>query len=199
MRKILVLEFITLDGVIQGPGGPTEDTSDNFSYGGWIAPFADDVTDKTMREQMRRPFDLLLGRKTYEIWVPYWPNHADGWPGINEATKYVASNTVTTSDWSNTVFLKGNIPAEIKKLKQQDGPDLKVYGSADLVQTLLEHDLVDELWLKIYPITLGMGKRLFAEGTIPAAFTLEKAGFSPSGVIVAYFKRAGDVKTGSVD
>ncbi len=199
MRKIIVLEFITLDGVIQGPGGPTEDTSGNFPYGGWIAPYADDVTDKTMREQMRRPFDLLLGRKTFEIWEPYWPNHADGWPGINEATKYVASNTLATSDWSNTVFLKGNIPAEIKKLKQQEGPDIKVYGSANLVQTLLEHDLVDELWLKIYPITLGMGKRLFTEGTIPAAFTLEKAEISPSGVIVASFKRAGEVKTGSLD
>lgn len=197
MRKVIVLEFITLDGVIQGPGSPTEDTSDNFSYGGWTVPFADDITDKTMRKQMSQPFDLLLGRKTFDIWEPFWPNHADEWAGINEATKYVASNTLTNSAWSNTIFLKGDLPNAVKKLKQQDGPDLKVYGSANLIQTLLKHDLIDELWLKIYPITLGRGKRLFAEGTLPAAFTLEEAIASPSGVIVASFKRAGEVKTGS--
>jgi len=197
MRKVIVLSFVTLDGVIQGPGSPTEDTSDNFAYGGWIVPYADDVTSATMREQMREPFDLLLGRKTFEMWASYWPHHADEWPGINEATKYVASNTLTMHEWSNSVFLKGDVPDEIRKLKLQDGPDLKVYGSGNLVQTLLKHDLIDELWLKVFPITLGMGKRLFAEGAIPAAFTLLESKTSPSGVIVASFKRAGEVKTGS--
>ncbi len=198
MRKVIVISFITLDGVLQGPGGPTEDTSGDFTYGGWIAPYADDILSKTMNEQMSNPSDLLLGRKTFEIFASYWPYHADGWPGINEATKYVASNTLTKTEWSNSVFLAGDVPDKIKKLKQQDGPDLKVWGSGNLVQTLLKHDLIDEFWLKIYPITLGMGKRLFAEGTIPAAFELYESRISPSGVIVAYFKRAGEVRTGSM-
>jgi dihydrofolate reductase len=197
MRKIIVLEFMTLDGVIQGPGGPAEDTSDGFTYGGWIVPYGDEVTGQAMREQMRQPFALLLGRKTFEIWAPYWPQHEEGWPGINDATKYVASNSITTHAWRNTVFIGGDVPGEIRKLKQQDGPDLKVYGSGVLVQTLLQHDLIDELWLKIYPITLGKGKRLFAEGTIPAAFELIESKTSPSGVIVASFRRAGQVQTGS--
>ncbi len=198
MRKIIVISFITLDGVLQGPGGSTEDTSGNFTYGGWIAPYSDDILSQTMREQMSNPPDLLLGRKTFEIFASYWPQHADAWPGINEATKYVASNTLTKHEWSNSVFLSGDVPGKLKKLKQQDGPHLKVWGSGNLIQTLLKHDLVDELWLKIYPITLGIGKRLFAEGTIPAAFTLYDSKTSPSGVIVAYFKRAGEVKTGEL-
>lgn len=198
MRKLIVLEFITLDGVIQGPGGPEEDTSEGFSNGGWIVPYGDEVTAEVMREQMRPPFELLLGRKTFEIWAPYWPQHAEGWPGINEATKYVASDTLTTHEWGNTVFLNGDVPEQVRSLKQQEGPDLKVYGSADLVQTLLRHDLVDELWLKIYPITLGRGKRLFAEGTIPAAFELYESRISPSGVIIANYRRAGPVRTGSL-
>ncbi len=198
MRKIIVLSFITLDGVIQGPGSPTEDTSDNFTFGGWIAPYSDDLLSKTMREQMSNPTDLLLGRKTFEIFASYWPHHEDGWPGINAATKYVASRTLTKHEWSNSVFLNGDVTGEIKKLKRQNGPDLKVWGSGNLIQTLLEHDLIDEFWLKIYPITLGKGKRLFAEGTIPAAFTLLESKTSPSGVIVAFFKRAGEVKTGSL-
>ncbi len=198
MRKIIAVAFITLDGVIQGPGSPTEDTSDNFAYGGWIAPYSDDILSQTMHEQMSNPADLLLGRKTFEIFASYWPYHEDGWPGINEATKYVASHTLTKHEWSNSVFLTGDVPDEIKKLKGQAGSDLKVWGSGNLVQTLLKHDLLDELWLKIYPITLGKGKRLFAEGTIPAAFTLHDSQISPSGVIVASFKRAGAVKTGSL-
>ena len=146
---------------------------------------------------MSKPFALLLGRKTFEIFASYWPDHEDGWPGINAATKYVASNTLTMHKWNNSVFLRGDVPDEIKKLKQQDGPDLKVWGSGNLMQTLLEHDLIDEFWLEIYPITLGRGKRLFAEGTIPAAFTVWESKTSPSGVIIASFKRAGEVKTGS--
>ncbi len=197
MRKIIVINRITLDGVLQAPSAPTEDTSDNFTYGGWVVPYSDEVLSKSFREQMSKPFDLLLGRRTFEIFASYWPHHEDGWPGINEAPKYVASNTLTRHEWKNSVILKGDVPVEIKKLKQQDGPDLKVYGSANLIQTLMKHDLIDEFWLKIYPITLGTGKRLFGEGTIPAAFTVLESIISPSGVIVASFRRAGEVKTGS--
>jgi dihydrofolate reductase len=199
MRKIIVINRITLDGVLQAPSGPTEDPSDNFKYGGWAVPYADDVLRKSFREQMGKPFDLLLGRKTFEIFASYWPHHEDGWPGVNEAAKYVASNTLARHEWNNSVILKGDIPEEIKKLKQQAGPDLKVYGSGNLIQTLLKHDLIDELWLKIYPITLGMGKRIFTEGTIPAAFSVHGSTISPSGVIVASFKRAGEVKTGRLE
>jgi dihydrofolate reductase len=198
MRKIIVLSFITLDGVMQGPGGPTEDTSGNFTYGGWTVPYFDDFLGEVMTEQMSRPFDLLLGRKTFEIFASYWPHHEDEGASINKATKYVASNTLTTHEWNKSVFLKGNVADEIKKLKQQDGPDLQVHGSGNLIQMLLKHDLVDEFWLKIFPVTLGMGKRLFDTGTVPAAHTLVESKTSPSGVIIATFKRAGEVKTGSL-
>lgn len=197
MRKIIVLTFLTLDGVLQGPGGPTEDTSGDFTYGGWTVPYFDDFLGDVMTEQMGQPFDLLLGRKTFEIFASYWPQHEEEWPGINKATKYVASNTLTSHEWSNSVFLSGNVADEIKKLKGQEGPDLQVHGSGELIQTLLEHDLVDEFWLKIFPVTLGTGKRLFDKGTMPAAYTLVDSKTSPSGVIVATFKRAGEVKTGS--
>ena len=197
MRKIIVLSFITLDGVMQGPGGPTEDTSGNFTYGGWTVPYFDDSLGEIMAEQMSQPFDLLLGRKTFEIFAAYWPHHEDEGAEINKATKYVASNTLTTHEWSKSVFLMGNVVDEIKQLKQQDGPDLQVHGSGNFIQTLLEHDLVDEFWLKIFPVTLGMGKRLFDKGTIPASYTLVESQSSPTGVIIATFKRAGEVKTGS--
>lgn len=196
MRKIIVLTFLTLDGVMQGPGGPTEDTSGNFTYGGWTVPYFDDFLGKTMAEQMGKPFDLLLGRKTFEIFASYWP-HQEGYNPINEATKYVASNTLTKHDWTKSVFLKGNVADEIIKLKQQDGPELQVHGSGNFIQTLLEHDLVDEFWLKIFPVTLGKGKRLFDKGTIPGSYTLVESKASPAGVIVASFKRAGELKTGS--
>lgn len=197
MRKIIVLSFITLDGVMQAPGGPKEDTSGGFNFGGWIVPYFDEFGGKVMGEQMKQPFALLLGRKTFEIFASYWPQHADRWPGINEAIKYVVSDTLEKHEWKNSVFIKGDIVREIKKLKEQDGPDLKVYGSGNLVQTLLKNDLVDEFWLKIFPITLGTGKRLFAEGTIPTAFKLTDNKVSPSGVIIANYERAGEVKTGS--
>ena len=198
MRKIILLEFITLDGVIQAPGSPTEDTSGNFKFGGWTSPYFDDFSGKIMSKQMSEPFSLLLGRKTFEIFASYWPEHSEGWLGINQATKYVVSSTLSSSSWQNSVFLKGNVPEELQKLKKSDGPDLQVYGSGNLVQTLLKNDLVDELWLKIFPITLGTGKRLFDKGTIPAAFKLVEAKTSPSGVIFANYKRLGKVKTGSV-
>ena len=197
MRKIIVLTFLTLDGVMQAPGGPEEDTSGNFTYGGWTVPYFDEFLGQVMGEQMSKPFALLLGRKTFEIFASYWPQHEEDWPGINEATKYVASNTLTRHEWENSVFIKGNVAEEIMKLKAQAGPDIQVHGSGNLIQTLLEHDLVDEFWLKIFPVTLGKGKRLFDQGTIPAAFMLRGSKSSPSGVIVASFARAGEVKTGS--
>jgi dihydrofolate reductase len=197
MRKIIVLTFVTLDGVMQGPGGPTEDTSGNFTHGGWSVPYFDEYLGNVMAEQMSQPFDLLLGRKTFEIFASYWPHHQEEGPEINRATKYVASNTLTTHEWSKSVFLKGDVVNEIKQLKGQEGPDLQVHGSAELIQTLMEHDLVDEFWLKIFPVTLGTGKRLFDQGTIPAAYTLVDSKTSPSGVLVATLKRAGEVKTGS--
>ena len=198
MRRIVVLSFITLDGVMQAPGGPEEDTSNGFKYGGWTAPFfyeADEAAGKLMEKQMKSA-DLLLGRKTFAIFAAYWPEHADFWPGINEVTKYVMSNTMDKSDWQNAVFLK-NVD-EIKKLKNSEGSDIQVHGSGNLIQTLLKHDLVDELWLKTFPVTLGTGKRLFGEGTIPAAFTLTESLVTPNGVIFANYKRAGKVKTGTI-
>lgn len=197
MRKIIALDFITLDGIMQAPGGPEEDTSGGFKYGGWIVPYSDEFSGKVMAEQMKGPFDLLLGRKTYEIFASYWPHHSEDWPGINEAKKYVASHEDMKFEWENSILLKENVVEEIKKLKSQNGPDLQVYGSGNLVQTLLKKDLVDELWLKIFPITLGIGKRLFAEGIMPAAFSLHDCKISPKGVIIASYKRAGEVKTGS--
>jgi dihydrofolate reductase len=197
MRKIIVLTFITLDGVMQGPGGPTEDTSGNFTFGGWTVPYFDEFLGQVMTEQMNKPFDLLLGRKTFEVFASYWPQHQEEGAGINHATKYVASNTMTSHEWKKSVFLKGNVVDEITKLKEQDGPDLQVHGSGNLIQTLLKHGLVDEFWLKIFPVTLGMGKRLFDQGTVPASYTLVESISSPSGVIIATFKRAGEVKTGS--
>jgi dihydrofolate reductase len=202
MRKIIVLSFITLDGVMQAPGGPEEDTSGGFKYGGWVTPYFDEASGKIMEKQLK-PSDYLLGRKTFEIFTFYWPEHNDFWPGINEGTKYVLSTTMKNSDlpagqagWKNTVFFKD--VDEIKKLKNSDGADLQVHGSGELIQTLLKHDLVDELWLKIFPVTLDTGKRLFGEGTIPAAFTLTESIVTPSGIIIANYKRAGEVKTGTI-
>jgi len=193
MRKIVVLEHISLDGVIQAPGGPEEDTSGGFAHGGWIAPYSDATLGTALRRQMNMPFDLLLGRKTFDIWAPYWPHHADIWPGVNTAVKYVASNTITSSEWQPSVFLSGDIAGKVAKIKQQSGPDLHVWGSGDLLQTLIKHDLVDTFWLMIYPITLGAGKRLFADGTLPAAFKVTESIVAPNGVIVVNYERAGAI------
>ncbi|MBA4382738.1 MAG: riboflavin biosynthesis protein RibD [Sideroxydans sp.] len=197
MRKVIVLTFVTLDGVMQAPGGPQEDVSGNFKFGGWAVPYFDEALGQIMEEQMGHPFDLLLGRKTFEIFASYWPHHPEEGAAINNANKYVASSTLTQHAWQNTYFLNGDIVAEIKKIKQQDGPELQVHGSANFIQTLLAHDLIDELWLKIFPMTLGTGKRLFDKGTLPAAFTLLESKTTPSGVIAAKFRRAGEVNTGS--
>ena len=198
MRKVIVLSFVSLDGVIQSPGGPEEDTSSGFAYGGWIGPYADDVSGTVIRGQMNMPFDLLVGRKTFEIFASYWPQHADAWPGVNAATKYVASNTMTSHEWQPSVFLGGDIAEKVSNIKQQQGPDLHVYGSGNLVQTLIKHDLVDAFWLKIFPLTLGGGKRLFADGTIPAAFKVTESTVSSTGVIIVNYERAGAIPTSTV-
>ena len=182
---------------MQGPGGPNEDTSGGFKHGGWTVPYFDEFLGNVMTEQMSQPFDLLLGRKTFEIFASYWPQHEEEGPGINQATKYVASLTMTSHEWKKSVFLSGDVVNEIQRLKEQEGPDLQVHGSGELIQTLLQYDLVDEFWLKIFPVTLGEGKRLFDTGTIPAAYALVDSKTSPGGVIVATLKRAGDVQTGS--
>jgi len=207
MRKIIVLSFITLDGVMQAPGGPEEDTSSGFNFGGWVAPYfaeADEAAGELMAKQMKSA-DLLLGRKTFDIFAAYWPEHSDMWPGINDVTKYVISKTMNknNSEWKNVVFLKS--VDDIKKLKNlpadrqdSESTDIQVHGSGNLIQTLLKHDLVDEMWLKIFPITLGQGKKLFDDGTIPSALKLTDSLVTPNGVIFANYKRAGEVKTGTI-
>jgi dihydrofolate reductase len=197
MRKLIALEHISIDGVIQAPGGPDEDTSDGFAYGGWIASYSDTVLEAALSRMMNTPFDLLLGRKTFDIWAAYWPHHADAWPGVMTATKYVASNTLTSHEWQPSVFLNGDVAEKVAKIKQQPGPDLHVWGSSNLLQTLIKHDLVDVFWLMIYPLTLGDGKRLFAKGTIPAAFKVTESHVGINGVIVVNYERAGAVTTGS--
>jgi dihydrofolate reductase len=200
MRKIIVLSMITLDGVMQAPGGPKEDTSGGFKYGGWTAPYGDEVYSKVVQEELK-PADYLLGRKTFKIWANYWPEHADFWPGINDGTKYVLSKTMKKSDpkvvrWKNSVVLKS--VADIKKIKNSKGSDIQVWGSGKLIQLLLKNDLVDELRLKIHPLTLGKGKKLFDNGAIPAAFKLMESSITTTGVIIAYYKRAGKIKTGTI-
>jgi dihydrofolate reductase len=199
MRKITVLEHITLDGVIQAGGGPNEDRSGGFKYGGWQAPFDDDVIGAAVKKMLDKPIDLLLGRKTFEIWAGFWPQHGDYWPRVNKATKYVASNTMTSSEWQPSVFLNGDAAKKVAELKQGAGPDLHIWGSSNLLQTLMKHDLVDNFWLMIYPITLGQGKRLFSDGTIPAAFKVTESIVGPSGVIQVNYERAGAVQTGAVE
>lgn len=197
MRKITVLEHITLDGVIQAGGGPDEDTSNGFAYGGWQVPFDDDVIGAAVKRMLDMPIDLLLGRMTFDIWEGFWPQHGDIWPRVNTATKYVASNTRTSSDWQPSVFLNGDVAKKVAEIKQGNGPDLHIWGSANLVQTLMKNDLIDNFWLMIYPITLGEGKRLFAAGTIPATFKLTETVVGSTGVILANYERAGAVRTGT--
>ena len=195
MRKITVLSMITLDGIMQAPGGPQEDTSGGFKYGGWTASYNDELFGKIMQEELKQA-DYLLGRKTFDIWEGYWPQHADFWPGINDGTKYVLSQTKEKSDWKNTVFLESL--ADIEKLKHSEGANIQVWGSSKLIQLLLKHDLVDEIRLKIYPLILGEGKKLFENGAMPGAFTLTESHVTSKGVIIANYKRAGEVLTGDV-
>ena len=200
MRKLIVLSFITLDGVMQAPGGPGEDDSGGFKYGGWSVGYFDDFLGNVMTEQMGHPFDLLLGRKTYDIFAGYWPQVKDETgAGINRAKKYVVSHRPVNLDWKTTVPINGDVAGKINQLKKEDGPEIQVHGSGNLIQTLLKNDLVDEFWLKTFPVALGSGKRLFAEGTMPAGFTLKESRTSPTGVIVSSYAPAGDVKIGSFE
>ncbi|TAH32877.1 dihydrofolate reductase [Candidatus Saccharibacteria bacterium] len=197
MRKIVVLEFVTMDGVMQAPGGPEEDVAAKFAFGGWQAPFMDDdVADKVTGPALQADVEFLLGGRTFEIWSDYWPKHGDVWPYINDNMKYVLTRTKTETDWQNTTFVHG--VDDIQKLKESDGPDLHVWGSSQLVQLLLANDLVDELHLMTYPIILGQGKKLFADGAAPRTFTLTQGLVGKSGVIAAGYQRAGEVQTGTV-
>jgi len=202
MRKLIVLSFITLDGVMQAPGGPQEDDSGGFKYGGWSVGYFDDFLGNVMTEQMGHPFDLLLGRKTFDIFAAHWPRLGDDDPGartINRAKKYVVSHRPVNLDWKVTVPISDDVVRKIAQLKKEDGPEIQVHGSGNLIQTLLKHDLVDEFWLKTYPVALGSGKRLFAEGTMPAGFRLIESRISPAGVVVGSYARAGEVKLGSFE
>lgn len=199
MRKLIVLSFITLDGVMQAPGEPEEDTTGGFKYSGWVAGYFDDFLGKVIGEQMAKPFELLLGRRTYEIFAAHWP-YIKGDPiadKFNAAKKYVVSTTIKKPDWNNSILIVADVVKQIKSLKEQGGPELHVYGSGNLIQTLLKHDLVDEFRLKIFPITIGTGKRLFAGGTIPASFKLLESKTSTTGVIIATYERNGNIKKGS--
>jgi len=201
MRKLVVLSFMTLDGVMQAPGGSKEDTSDGFKYGGWSFPFFDEFMGNEMGIQMGHPFDLLLGRKTYEIFAAYWP-HADtendpGAKALNNATKYVVTNSLVKAGWNNSLIIKGDVPGEIRKLKEKDGLEIQVHGSGNLIQTLWKHNLVDELWLKTFPVVVGSGKRLFAYDSFAGGFEPIESKTSPAGVIIANYRRKGEVRTGS--
>lgn len=198
MRKITLLSMISLDGVLQGPGNPEEDPTGNFKYGGWTAPFSDEIYDQVVMDELHTS-DYLLGRKTWDIWADYWPKHEGFWPSINESHKYVFSNTLKNSDskvkaWNKSVVIH-NLE-DIINLKNSEGPDLQVWGSSELAQLLFQHDLIDYLRLKIHPITLGKGKNLFGQGIIPAAFTLTESLVTTTGVIIANYARSGEVKTG---
>lgn len=201
MRKITVFSMISLDGVIQSPGGPKEDTSGGFKHGGWTAAYGDEVFGKVVKQELQQTADYLLGRKTFEIWANYWPQHGDFWPGINAGTKYMLSKTMKKQDplitgWNNSMLVK-NV-ADIKRMKSSKGPGIQVWGSSELVQLLLKNDLVDELRLKIFPIILGKGKKLFGNGILPAAFKLKENITTSTGVIIAAYKRSAKVKTGRV-
>lgn len=198
MRQLVVVTMVTLDGVMQSPGGPEEDTSLGFKHGGWVMPYYDEAFDAILNEELSVPFDMLFGKKTYEIFAAYWPKHPGsiGTP-FDKATKYVVSDQPIELTWEESVLVDGDVVAKIKALKEQDGPMIQVHGSGKLVQTLLQNDLVDELRLRIVPITIGSGQRLFAEGTIPAAFKLLECKALPSGVIFANYKRAGELATNS--
>ena len=198
MRKLIALEHISMDGVIQAPGGPEEDPSNGFAYGGWTAPYQDDVLGNAIKKYLDTPCDLLLGRKNFDIWEAFWPQHSEQWPGVMTATKYVTSNTRSSSEWQPSVFLSGDIAAKVAEIKQQPGPDIHAWGSGNLLQTLMKSDLVDTFWLMIFPVTLGTGKRLFSDGAMPAAFKLTESTIAPNGVIIACYERAGEVKVGQL-
>ena len=199
MRKLVVTTFITLDGVVQAPGGPEEDEEGAFAYGGWSAPFWDDQIEEFMTELMGKPFDLVLGRRTYDLFASFWPTAPEEMAGkpLNDATKYVASRGTPELTWEPSVLLEGDVAEAIARLKEGDGPELQVHGSGNLVQTLLEHNLIDEFRLLVYPVVLGTGKRFFADGAVPAGLRLVKSSVSDTGVVMSVYEPAGEVKTGS--
>jgi dihydrofolate reductase len=198
MRDLIVLSFVTLDGVMQAPGGPEEDPSDGFEHGGWMVGYWDDELGAAMGESMSPPFDLVLGRKTYEIFAAHWPHTDDpGAEELNSATKHVASRTLTELEWKSSELIEGDVPKGVRALKQEDGPELQVHGSANLIQTLLEHGLIDEFRLKIVPLVLGTGKRLFGRGMVPAGFEVASSQVLSSGVIVATYRSGPEIKYGS--
>jgi len=200
MRKLIVNTFVTLDGVMQAPGGPGEDPTGNFQYEGWSVNYWDDIMNQVMGEFMSSPSELLLGRKTYEIFATHWPYSTEpGAEELNNAKKYVASRTLNQVDWNNSTLLKGDVVQEIRKLKAQDGPDLMVHGSSNLIQTLLKNNLIDELRLLIFPVVIGNGKRLFGQGTVPSGLKLMDSKTSSTGVIIAIYAPGGDLKTGSFE
>jgi dihydrofolate reductase len=199
MRKLVVTAFLTLDGVMQAPGGPEEDTSEDFAYGGWSVNYWDDRIDEAMDKLMGKPFDLVLGRKTYEIFAASWPHMTEeqGAKAMNDATKHVASRTLTSLEWQNSRLIEGDVVDALRRLKQQDGPELQVHGSANLLQTLIRTNIVDEYHLKTFPVVVGSGKRLFDEGTVPAGLKLLDSTTSTTGVVIATYVPAGELVTGT--
>jgi dihydrofolate reductase len=198
MRKLVVNTFLTLDGIMQAPGGPEEDPTGGFTHGGWSFHYWDEAMGEEMGQFMGKPFDLLLGRKTYEIFAAHWPHSTDpAADALNNATKHVASRTLDGVEWSNSKLIEGDVAEQVAKLKEADGPEIQVHGSGDLIQTLLEHDLVDEFRLWFFPVVLGSGKRLFAEGAIPAGLKLVDSKTFTTGVVMTTYERAGDVEYGS--
>jgi dihydrofolate reductase len=199
MRELIVSTFITLDGVMQAPGGPEEDPSGDFEHGGWSFGYWDEQMRERMGEWMSKPFDLVLGRKTYEIFAAFWPHNPDE-PGaevLNNATKHVASTTLTGLEWQKSNLIEGDVPEGVRALKEEDGPELQVHGSANLIQTLLEHELIDEFRLMIFPLVLGKGKRLFDGGTLPAGLEDTSSQVSSTGVITATYRTGAEIKYGS--
>jgi len=199
VRKLIVQTFLTLDGVMQAPGGPEEDDSGGFAYGGWLVNYWDEQTGEVMDEATSKSFAMVLGRRTYDIMAAYWPHASEeeGGPVFNEVTKYVASRSQPTLEWSNSVLIEGDPAEGLAALKEQDGPELVVYGSANLIQTLLRRGLVDEFRLWIFPLVIGSGKRLFAEGTIPAGLELVDSKISTTGVMMGTYVPAGEIVTGT--
>ena len=199
MRKLIVSTFLTLDGVMQAPGGPEEDEDGAFALGGWSVNYWDDMMGDVMGEAMSAPFDLVLGRKTYDIFAAYWPHATDeqGAKPLNDATKYVASRSRPTLAWARSVLIEGDAAEGIAELRKQDGPELQVHGSGNLIQTLIRSNLVDEYHLWVFPLVIGSGKRLFADGTIPAALKLVDSKVSTTGVVIGTYEPAGEIVTGS--
>jgi dihydrofolate reductase len=198
MRELTVNTFLSLDGVMQAPGGPEEDSSDGFDQGGWSFGYFDEQIGELMDAYMGKPFDLVLGRKTYDIFAGYWPHRDDSTAdALNTATKHVASRTLTTLDWQNSRLLGDDVPAAVRALKAQDGPELQVHGSGDLLQTLIAHGLVDSLQLMIFPVVLGRGKRLFEAGTKPDGLELTSSTVSSTGVFVGTYRPGQEIKRGS--